>query len=155
MADLAAYNGVLYGISLATDSELYSINTTTAAATAIGLTGDSLNGLVFGSNGSLYASGGDSLYLVNASTGAASLVGSGSGEGTYNSSGDLEFVGSTLYITNLATGNGNDQSFRSAPRRVRGRISGRILELPTCLALQTSTGLRTAPPTLVAARKAF
>lgn len=129
MSDIAFLNGTLYGISFAADSELYTINTTTGATSAVGASGTFLNALD-GDNGTLYAAGGeagcnippsvpcDSFYTVSTSTGAASLVGSG----TYDSSGDLEgdpnasgslFLTSQpdastdeLWVINAATGNG-------------------------------------------------
>jgi hypothetical protein len=89
--------GVLYGINF---TELYSINTSTGAPTAIGpldIASDDANALVFSSSGTLYtATVTGSLYTVNTGTGAATDVGSlGSG---YGSGGDLAFVGGNLYL---------------------------------------------------------
>jgi outer membrane protein assembly factor BamB len=89
-------SGDLYGISF---TELYSINTLTGAATAIGsldIASDDANALVFSSSGTLYtATVAGSLYTVNTATGAATDVGSLSG---YGSAGDLAFVDGTLYL---------------------------------------------------------
>jgi hypothetical protein len=96
MSDIAFLNGTLYGVSFAADSELYTIDPVTGATNAVGATGTFLNALL-GANGNLYAAGGvagcnippapacDAFYTVSASTGAASLVGTG----VYDSSGDL------------------------------------------------------------------
>ncbi|HTX34880.1 MAG TPA: SBBP repeat-containing protein [Bryobacteraceae bacterium] len=86
MGNLAAFNGVLYGVSYSTTSPsgLYLINPNTAAATLIGNTGTYLNGIAFNSAGVLYAVGSptsytstNNLYTVNTATGALTLVGSG------------------------------------------------------------------------------
>jgi len=90
-------SGALYGV--AADGNLYAISTTNAAATRIGPLGTSaLNGLVFSTQGTLYGSGGTSLYTIDTSTGAASLVGS-TGSTTLVSAGDLAFLNGTLYET--------------------------------------------------------
>src|SRR5689334_22703553 len=72
-------SGGLYGINLAGQSQFYSVDPYTGTATLIGSTGVSnLNALTFSSNGVLYAAGGgttlDSLYTINTSTGAATLI---------------------------------------------------------------------------------
>lgn len=85
-------NGNLYGIDFNT---LFSIDKNTAAATQIGSIGTGLNSLVFSSNGTLYAAN-SSLYTINTATGAASLVG---GSNNYSSSGDLAFVGASLFLS--------------------------------------------------------
>lgn len=96
MSDIAFLNGTLYGISFAAESQLYTINPVTGVTNAVGATGTFLNALL-GADGNLYAAGGvagcnippapacDAFYTVSSSTGAASLVGTGS----YDSSGDL------------------------------------------------------------------
>lgn len=101
MTDIAFdQSGNLYGISF---SNLYSINTTTAAIADLGAhniaaTGNK-NSLVFDASGTLYAAN-TSLYTLNTSTGASSLVGvAGSG---YNSSGDLAFINNELYLSSSA-----------------------------------------------------
>jgi hypothetical protein len=96
LTDIAfAPNGNLYGISF---SELYTVNTSTGNATAVGSLGVSdANALVFSSTGVLYtATLSGSFYTVNTSTGAASDVGSLGGG--YGSGGDLAFVGGKLYL---------------------------------------------------------
>ena len=103
-------NGNLYGITF---TDLYSINKTTAASSLIGSLGTSANSMVFDSSGTLYTAN-SSLYTVNVSTGAATIVGSGAA--SYNSSGDLAFIGGELFLSsspgdnlvklNLSTGAG-------------------------------------------------
>jgi len=133
MTDIAYFNGSMYGVSFPPtgDSSLYSIDPNTGAATPIGTdTGSFLNALQFGSDGTLYAAGGipacgpppqtscDSFYTVNTTTGVASLVGSGS----YNSSGDLEFIGSTLYLTSATSS--TDQLYTIDPSTGAGSLVG-------------------------------
>ncbi len=87
-------SGNLYGVSF---NALYSINKTTGTATSIGSLGvNDVNGLVFNSNGTLYASGlSGELYSVNTTTGSATgLFNTG-----HSSGGDLAFFGGTLYYT--------------------------------------------------------
>lgn len=99
MTDIAfAPNGDLYGISA---TQLYSINSSTAAATPIGPTGISLgNALVFEMDGTLYGAGGgtSSLYQINPTTGAGTAIGNVG----YASAGDLAFVGADLYMSSLS-----------------------------------------------------
>ena len=87
-------SGNLYGVGF---SSLYSINKTTGAATLIGSLGvGDVNGLVFKSDGTLYASGlTGELYTVNTSTGAATGVFNTG----YGSGGDLAFHSGILYYT--------------------------------------------------------
>jgi hypothetical protein len=129
MSDIAAFNGSLYGISdpsLFETSTLYRINPDTGVSTAIGDTSISLNALVFGSTGTLYAAGGDSLYTINPSTAKATLVGKGSGAGTYNSSGDLEFDNTgKLYLTS-STSSAGDQLFSINSSTGQGVLVGNI-----------------------------
>lgn len=62
MTDIASDpSGNLYGI---TYNSLYQINKTTAATTLVGSFAPSLNSLVFGADGTLYAAG-SSLYTLN------------------------------------------------------------------------------------------
>jgi hypothetical protein len=82
--------GDLFGVDGGT---LYKM-TTTGVSTAIGSLNAFVNGLVFGSDGTLYGSGGTDLYKVNTSTGQASLIGA-TGQ---NSSGDLAFFKGQLYL---------------------------------------------------------
>lgn len=96
LTDIAfAPNGDLYGISF---TDLYRIDTTTAAATHIGSTGISDgNALVFGHDGTLYGAGNTSadLYQINISSGAATALGNIG----FNSAGDLAFVDGKLYLS--------------------------------------------------------
>jgi uncharacterized protein (TIGR03437 family) len=129
MSDIAAFDGTLYGISFADifgSSSLFSLNPNTGAGTAIGGTGVSLNALAFSRTGTLYAAGGDSLYTINTTSGSATLIGSGSGSGSYNSSGDLEFDSAgSLYLTSLNSGS-SDQLFSVSPTTGQGSIIGSI-----------------------------
>ena len=125
----------LYGISF---SGLYSVNTTTGAATSIGSFGgaQALNGLVFSSSGALYASGGSDLYTINTTTGAASLVGDlGLGSG-YASAGDLAFNGGALYET-VGTAAGASDLVRVNPVSGAGVIVGQITDDPGVFGLVT------------------
>ena len=92
--------GNLWGIS---GGNLYSVNSATAVSTLVGATtgAGSINSLVFGPGGVLYAAG-TSLYSLNTTTGAGTLIGAGSG---YASSGDLAFVGGNLYLSSDPTAN--------------------------------------------------
>jgi hypothetical protein len=110
MYDIAMYDGVLYGID--NTSTLYSINTTTGAATSIGAIGHVVNALTFSPTGVLYAAGSDTLYTINKATGAATTIGLGTvGGGTaYTSSGDLEFFGGVLYLTSSTGGSGGNNA---------------------------------------------
>jgi hypothetical protein len=90
-------SGNLWGVD---GGSLYLINIATASSTLVGATGTGfINSLVFGADGTLYAAGG-SLFTLNTSNGAGTVVGAG-GNG-YNSSGDLAFVGGTLYLSSTA-----------------------------------------------------
>ena len=92
--------GNLWGIT--GGAQLYSINSTTAAATLVGATSTGfINSLVFGPGGVLYAAG-NNLYSINTTTGAGTQIGVGNG---YNSSGDLAFVGGNLYLSSNPTQN--------------------------------------------------
>ncbi|MGA3185701.1 MAG: PEP-CTERM sorting domain-containing protein [Bryobacteraceae bacterium] len=103
--DIAEFGGKLYGISAA--SNLYSISTTTGAATDIGSTGQEFNALTFSSTGVLYAAGIDTtdLFTVNTGTGASTKVSGETTQSDYNSAGDLQFVGNTLYLITQTNGN--------------------------------------------------
>ena len=93
--------GNLWGIDGV--NRLYSINSSTAAATLVGATGTGfIYSLVFGPGGVLYAAG-SSLYSLNTSTGVGTQIGA-AGNG-YNSSGDLAFVGGTLYLSSDPSAN--------------------------------------------------
>lgn len=90
--------GNLWGITF---GQLYQIDHTTAAITLVGNLGTSLNSLVFGADGTLYAAN-SGLYSIDTSTGAATLIGSGGG---YGSSGDLAFIGNSLYLSSVSGDN--------------------------------------------------
>jgi hypothetical protein len=103
------FNNHLYAVSFdpnfSLNSVLYDIPVNNpAGATAIGSTGfTGLNALEVSATGTVYAVGGpnlNTLYTINTGTGAATAVGTG----TYFSSGDLEFVNGTLYLTSLRPG---------------------------------------------------
>jgi hypothetical protein len=92
-------SGNLWGVD---GGSLYTINAATGASTLVGATGTSfVNALVFAADGTLYAAG-SSLFTLNTGNGAGSLVGGG-GNG-YSSSGDLAFVGGTLYLSSNVPG---------------------------------------------------
>jgi hypothetical protein len=105
MYDIAEYGGKMYGLD--SSSNLYSINTSTGASTEIGATGQGFNALTFNSSGVLYAAGqGTSkIYTINTSTGAATAVAGETNATADNSAGDIEFIGSTLYMTTQVSGN--------------------------------------------------
>jgi hypothetical protein len=129
MSDIAAYNGSLYGISLSlysSNSVLYAIDPNSGAGTAVGSgTGAILNALTFGSSGTLYATGGDSLYTISTSTGYATLVGSGGGSGAYLSSGDLAFdFAGNLYLSSFTSS--GDQLFSLNPATGQGTLIGNL-----------------------------
>ncbi len=134
MSDIAIDNiggtATMFGVSFAANSGLYSINMTTGAATLIGSSGTFLDALAFSPTGTLYAAGGTAgcgpppasspacgtLYTVNTSTGHATAV--NSTPGGYNSAGDLEFIGNTLYVTSDSSstnGGGNDTLYTINP----------------------------------------
>ncbi|BBM67408.1 hypothetical protein VA249_40540 [Vibrio alfacsensis] len=78
-------SSALYGVS--GNGNLYEINQTDASTTLVGDTNSFINGLTFGSDGTLYGSGGGNLFSINTSNAATSVIGSGS----YSSSGDIAF----------------------------------------------------------------
>lgn len=107
--------GNLWGITF---GQLYQIDHSNAAITLVGNLGTSLNSLVFGADGTLYAAN-NGLYTIDTNTGAATLVGSGGG---YSSSGDLAFIGSSLYLSSV---NG-DNLFELDPLTGVGTFIGNI-----------------------------
>ena len=91
-------SGNLWGVD---GGSLYAINVATAVSTLVGNTGTGfINSLVFAADGTLYAAG-SSLFTLNTGTGAGTLVGAGNG---YSSSGDLAFVGGSLYLSSATPG---------------------------------------------------
>ena len=94
MTDIAMdSSGNLWGITF---SDLYTVNTTTAARTLVGSLGSSLNALTFVGS-TLYAAGPGTtqLFTVNTGTGAATSVFNTG----FASSGDLEYFGGKLYLS--------------------------------------------------------
>ncbi len=89
---------------------LATVDVATGATTAIGSTGIALTDIAFAPSGDLYGISFSSLYKVNASSGATSLVGSlGSVFGTANalvfgSEGTLYMAGNSLHTVNTLTG---------------------------------------------------
>jgi hypothetical protein len=120
MSDIAFDpSGQLWGINLG--GGLFRINSTTAAPTFVGATGQTLNSLVFGADGTLYAAS-NRLFTINTATGAATPIG-GQGSG-YSSSGDLAFVGGNLFLS--STGAAGDRLFRLDPTTGVGTLIGNI-----------------------------
>lgn len=112
-------NGNLYGI--VNGYTLASISTTTGVGTAIGSTGYVINGLTFDSSGTLYGSGGVSLFTVDLGTGAATPVGNTS----FTSSGDIAFDSNgNLFMS--ATGQNGDQLVSVNPSTGAGSLIGNI-----------------------------
>jgi len=136
MTDIALRNGAMYGVSFPASGpdSLYSINPNTGAATLVGGTGVFLNALEFGADGTLYGAGGapgcgppphattcNSFYKLDVGTGLATLIGTG----TYDSAGDLAFVGSPLYLTSVLNAS-TDQLFTVNPTTGAGSLVGNI-----------------------------
>ena len=100
----AIANEELFDIAITTAGEIYGVSNTglyrvslSGIATLIGNTGVSgLNGLAF-LGATLYATAGGNtdLYTVNTASGAATSIGS---NGTFQSGGDIAFVGSRLFL---------------------------------------------------------
>ncbi len=91
-------SGNLFGITF---TGLFSINPTTASSSFIGSHGVSGgNGLVFGNDGTLYASGNttSNLFSLNTGTGTGTSIGNTG----FFSSGDLAFVGSDLFLSSTS-----------------------------------------------------
>lgn len=97
--DIGFAAGILYGLD--SSGNLFSINTSTAAATKIGPTGianpSGVVGLSDSISGVLIAGGQGAIYSLNTSTGAGTLIGT-TGQ-SYNTSGDDTFANGTLYLT--------------------------------------------------------
>lgn len=89
---------------------LATVDVATGATSFIGNTSTALTDIAFSPSGELYGISFSSLYKVNSSTGATTLVGSlGSVVGTANalvfgSDGTLYMAGSSLYTVNTLTG---------------------------------------------------
>lgn len=92
-------SGNLWGVN---NLGLYTVNKTTAASTFVGGLGIGsafVNSLVFDASGTLFGAN-TSLYAISTSTGLGTLVG---GNQTYDSSGDLAFIGGSLYLSSKGT----------------------------------------------------
>ncbi len=88
-------NGNLFGISF---SNLFSIDVETGSTTLIGAHGVAGgNGLVFGSDGTLYAAGysTSNLYSLDVDTGTGTSL----GDMGFSSSGDLAFLDGDMYLS--------------------------------------------------------
>lgn len=104
-------NGIWYGV-VATDNTLISIDPVTGARTTIGALGFGMNGLSYNkANSIMYANSGTSLYTVDLTTGAATLVGSNTGISmlnlAINSAGvayTVDAIADNLGTIDLATG---------------------------------------------------
>lgn len=94
MSDIAFdASGRLWGVSAS--SALYRIDRNSAAVTLVRGIGQHVNSLVFGPDGQLYTANTE-LMTLNPHTAAVTLIG---GRGGYSSSGDLAFVGASLYLS--------------------------------------------------------
>jgi N-acetylneuraminic acid mutarotase len=95
----------MYGVIGPGTSSLLTINLASGAATVVGPTGITPGSLEFGSNGTLYAGGGQgnvgNLYTVNKATGAATLVGA---TGFGNVSGLMNVCAQTPTATPTSSG---------------------------------------------------
>lgn len=91
-------SGQLFGVD---GTALYSINSSTANATLIGVMGNTtnINSLVFGADGTLYGAS-NGLYKFNIGTGLVTQIGANFAS-LASSSGDLAFVGGNLYLSTL------------------------------------------------------
>ena len=102
-AGLAYSGSTLYLVTAGGSPSLYTVNTTTGAATLVGILGTGNPGGLADKNGTLYLvdGGTGSLYTVNTTTGAATLVGAlGIGD-----PGDLAAIGTILYLVSYSTDN--------------------------------------------------
>jgi hypothetical protein len=102
--------GNVYAIDAPTSStaDLYSLNVSNGALTRIGSEGVYLNALVFGLNGTLWAAGLNQVYTMNTTNGAVTALSSPIGISGYTVSGDLAFIGSTLYLTEQSSSGSSD-----------------------------------------------
>lgn len=98
--DIAVDNsGNAYGINGGT--QLYSIDLVGQNVSFLGNLGATVNGLAFGAGGTLYGTGGGSLFTLNTGNGAATSVGAVGGN--FASSGDIAYAGgNTFYGTSSA-----------------------------------------------------
>lgn len=123
-------SGALFGVQNLAAPQLWSINTTTAAASEIGSLGLALNpgdgavALEFSPSGTLYtATTGGQLYTVNTTTGAATLVGNIGRP----AAGDLAFApNGTLYMSSGAGGSNPNSLILVDPTTGAGTVVGPI-----------------------------
>lgn len=108
-AAIAAYAAPTLWVSTG-GAGLATVDVATGATSSIGNTSIALTDIAFSPSGDLYGISFSSLYKVNSSTGATTLVGGlGSVVGTANalvfgSDGTLYMAGSSLYTVNMLTG---------------------------------------------------
>jgi hypothetical protein len=111
-------NGTLFGTS---GSALYRIDPATAGATLVGSMGiRDTTSLELGPDAYLYTAS-TGLYRVNPQTGVATMI--GFGNGSYQSSGDLVFLGKDLYLTSLYQ-EGNDALIKLDPSTGKATLVG-------------------------------
>jgi len=102
LLDIACHATTMYGIA---GGNLVRINLRDASVVNIGVIGPFVNGLAVSSTGIIYASGGNAVYTLDPSTGAASFA---VGLGGFSSSGDLAFdCFDNLYGTAIDTAAGD------------------------------------------------
>lgn len=119
MLDIAfSPSGDLYGIG---NGQLIAIDPTNAQVYPRGTT-IGFNSLTFYTDGTLYSAG-NSLYKINRYNGSFTLIGNGGAP--YASSGDIAFVGPTLYLSS-AGGIGGDTLMRLTPADGHATVVGPI-----------------------------
>jgi hypothetical protein len=100
--------GLLYGSNA--NSELFLIDPVALTTSLVGACGNTIFGLAFRQDGTLFGCSDNTLYQINPNTGAATLVGAMGVSSTYY---DIKFDGgghlylvenSTLYLVNTSTG---------------------------------------------------
>jgi hypothetical protein len=100
--------GLLYGSNA--NSELFLIDPVALTTSLVGTCGNTIFGLAFRQDGTLFGCSDNTLYQINPNTGAATLVGAMGVNSTYydikfDSGGHLYLVeNSTLYLVNTSTG---------------------------------------------------
>jgi hypothetical protein len=126
-ADIVAFGSTTTGLfAVDTSGNLYSINSTTFAATLVGATGlSSLSADGLSTNsGTLYFTDAGDLYTLNTSTGEATLTGAMGSSSGVDGVGGMVYEDGTLYGTDAA---GDSQS-------------GEIFTINTSSGLATDTG---------------
>jgi hypothetical protein len=109
--DIDFVGSTLYGLDRS--GNLYTINTSNGQIISeIGstnVTDGSLVGLAGSPTGVLWAGGNNQVFKLNLGTGAATQVGTTveGGAGGYTTEGDLDFVGSSLYLTSTRPSGGH------------------------------------------------